>query len=252
MHNSLLCTFPLLVALAACSSSDSSSEAAASSDPQQASKAKLRVPVGSPVLIDSSDYVMYPLSLNEIVTEAKDEYGGSYSGRTTTYWNILFYNLRSNESHLLSPNKLVISSYAGQDTEHSSDSEDSHKAYSRTYAADKLLYFSATSTDFNHDGQLTNADPTYLFISEKSGNNFRQISPDSLHVTGWEIQRNAGKVLLQATQDSNHNRKFDEGDESIPYVYDIATEQPASRAFTPALMDKLRTQFQQQWPKQPK
>ena len=247
MNNGLLYALPLLAALAACSSNDASSEAGASSVAQQAVKAKLRIPVGDPVLIDSSDYVMYPLSLTEIVTETKDEYGGSYSERATTYWNILFYNPKSKQSHLLTPEKLVINSYRGQNSGNSSDSDASHKAYFRTYAADKLLYFSATSTDFNHDGQLTDTDPTYLFISDKSGENFQQISPDSLHVTGWEIQRNTGKILLQAMQDSNHDRKFGEGDESIPYVYDIATKQPAYRAFSPALMDKLRTQFQQQW-----
>jgi hypothetical protein len=252
MNNSLLVAFPLLAALAACSSNDASSEATASSVAQQAIKAKLHIPVGSSVLIDSSDYVMYPLSLSEIVTEEKDEYGSSYSERATTYWNILFYNPRSNQSHLLTSEKLVISSYAGQNLGNSSDSDGSRKAYLRTYAADKLLYFSATTTDFNHDGQLTDTDPTYLFISDKSGENFRQVSPDSLHVTGWEIQRNTGKILLQTTQDSNHDRKFGEGDESVPYVYDIATKQPAYRAFSPALMDKLRTQFQRQWPKQRK
>nr|GFD13372.1 hypothetical protein [Tanacetum cinerariifolium] len=173
MNNGLLYAFPLLVALAACSSNDASSEAAAGSVAQQAVKARLRIPVGDPVLIDSSDYVMYPLSLNEIVTEEKDEYGGSYSGRTTTYWNILFYNLRSNQSHLLTPRKLIISSYTGQNSGNSSDSDDSHKAYLRASAADKFLYFSATTTDFNHDGQLTDADPSYLFISDKSGENFR-------------------------------------------------------------------------------
>jgi hypothetical protein len=249
MNNGLLYVLPLLAALAACSSDDASSEATASNVTQQAVKAKIRIPVGDPVLIDSSDYVLYPLSLTEIVTEGKDEYSGSYSERATTYWNILFYNPRSQQSQLLTPRKLVISSYTGQNSGNSSDSDGSHKAYLRTYAADKLLYFFATSTDFNHDGQLTNADPTYLFISDKSGKNFRQVSPDSLHVTGWEIQRNTGKILLQATQDSNHDRKFGEGDESIPYVYDIATKQPAYRAFSPVLMDKLRTQFQRQWPK---
>jgi hypothetical protein len=250
MNNGLLYALPLLVALAACSSKDASSEVATSSVAQQAVKAKLRIPVGDPVLIDSSDYVMYPLSLTEIVTEEKAEYGGSYSERATTYWNILFYNPRNNQSHLLTPEKLVISSYAGQNSGNSSDSDGSQKAYLRASAADKLLYFSATTTDFNHDEQLTDTDPTYLFISDKSGEDFRQVSPDSLHVTGWEIQRNTGKILLQATQDSNHDRKFCEGDESIPYVYDIATKQPAYRAFSPALIDKLRTQFQQQWPKQ--
>lgn len=251
MSNSLRYTLQLLLALAACSTNDATSEATASSVAQQAIKAKLRIPVGNPVLIDSSDYVMYPLSLNELVTEEKDEYGSSSYGRATTYWNILFYNPRSNQSHLLTSQKLLIASYAGQNSSNSSDSEGPHTNSLRVYAADKLLYFSAITTDFNHDGQLTDTDPTYLFTSDKAGKNFRQISPDSLHVTGWDIQRNTGKILLQTTQDSNHDRRFGDGDESIPYVYDVAAQQPAHRVFSPALMDKLSTQFKLQWPKKP-
>ena len=226
-------------------------ERRASSAAQQAAQAKLRIPVGDPVLIDSSDYVLYPLSLSEIVTEEKDEYGSSSYGRTTTYWNILFYNPRSSQSHLLTSQKLLITSYTGQNLGNSSDSDGRHTKDFHVYAADKLLYFSATTTDFNQDGQLTDADPIYLFSSDKAGENFRQISPDSLHVTGWEIQRNTGKILLKTTQDSNHDRKFGDGDESIPYVYDLATQQPAHRIFGPAFMQQLSIKFQQQWPKKP-
>ncbi|RZK15942.1 MAG: hypothetical protein EOO56_21695 [Hymenobacter sp.] len=165
MNNGLLFALPLIAALAACSSNDAYSEATASSVAQQAVKAKLHIPVGNPVLIDSSDYVMYPLSLTEIVTEEKDEYGSSSYGRATTYWNVLFYNPRSKQSHLLTSQKLIISSYAGQNSENSSDSDGSRKAYLRASAADKLLYFSANSTDFNHDGRNNLLRPMEFLLS---------------------------------------------------------------------------------------
>lgn len=245
------CLFLLLAALAACSSDASSQRGAATGAPQLAAAEQLRIPLDGPVFIDSSAYVMYPLSLGEIETEgSSDDSSIKYSRASTPfYWNILFYNLKSGQSHLLGKQKMVIHSYSGQETSNSSEASDA--GYPRVYAAKELLYFAVTTVDFNHDGQLTSEDPSYLFISAKDGNHFRQISPDSLHVTGWEIHQGTGKILLQTVQDSNHDRKFGAGDENIPYVYDIATQQPARRLFSPAFMQQLRTQFRRQWPKKP-
>lgn len=244
------CWFYLLLlgALAACSTHDDTRPPAAGSPAQLGPAPQLPIPVSAPVLIDSSEYVMYPLSLSEIVLETEGEYGSS-SSRETTYWNILFYNPRNNQYHLLSNRKLFIQSFTGQES--GSLSGGLSRGSIRVYAADKLLYFSIVTTDFNHDGQLTSADPTYLFTSDKAGKNFRQISPDSLHVAGWEVQQSTGNVLIQMVQDSNHDRKFGDEDESIPYVYNLANKQPARRIFSAGYMKQLSTQFGRQWPKKP-
>ncbi|RZK30717.1 MAG: hypothetical protein EOO63_06020 [Hymenobacter sp.] len=244
---------PLLSALAACSSYDDSRAPATDSPTPLITATPSHIPVSEPVLIDSSDYVMYPLSLGEIETEDESLFGSrirySSNGREATYWNILFYNPNRDQYHLLSSRKLLIRSFTGQES--GNLSSHLHNRNVRGYAADNLLYYSIIITDFNHDGQLTQADPTYLFTSDKAGQNFRQISPDSLQVVGWDIQKNTGNILINTVQDSNHNRKFDDDDESIPYIYNLTKQQPARRAFSSDFMKQLSTQFKQQWPKKP-
>lgn len=244
---------PLLGALAACSTHDDARASATNSPAPLVAATSPHIPMSEPVLIDSSEYVLYPLSLGEIVSEDETPFGSrirySSSGRETTYWNIVFYNPSSDQRHLLSSQKLLIRSFTGQES--GSLSVRLRNRNIRGYVADNLLYYSIISADFNHDGQLTSADPTYLFTSDKEGRNFRQISPDSLHVVGWDIQKNTGNILINAVQDSNHNRKFDDDDESIPYVYNLTKQQPARRAFSSDFMKQLNTRFKQQWPKKP-
>lgn len=238
------CCLALVAALTACST-DSATSPTRTATPPAAAQLPSALPGAE--LIDSSDYVLYPLTLSETLTEESGEYGSS-SNRSSAYWNIVFSNVRTGESHLLSEaKKMLILAYTGTGLANSSGNLTKEKA--RPKAADQLLYYSVVTDDFNHDGKLTSEDATYLFISDKAGNHLRQLSPDSLHVSGWQIQRTTGKILLQTVADSNHDRRFGTADESIPYVVDVATGQPATRAISPEFMQRLKLKFQQQWPK---
>jgi hypothetical protein len=237
----------LLSCLAGCSSENATSSTVTAT--QQGTPAHPHISLTNLKLIKGSDYVMYPLTLSETITEG---YGGSYSSesRVTDYWNIVFYNAKSGESHLLSEAKrLLILSYSDSESDNSDDNLSKEKPH--TNAADDLLYYSVISDDFNHDGKLTSDDATYLFVSDKSGSHFRQISPDSLHVSSWHIQQTTGKILLQTTADSNHDRRFADADEHIPYIYDVATGQPAARVISSDAAQQLILKFQQQWPQKP-
>jgi hypothetical protein len=249
----------LLGATVACSS-NSQSEATATANATAAQRrqaiAQLRIPFANPVLLDSSALVLYPLPLHELVTEQNSSYGSSGYSRQDTYWNILFHNTRSTETYLLDTSrKMVIQSYyisEAYGNRIDNDAEASSNKNSALSITDRLIFYSVTLADTNRDGDLTSDDATYLFTSDKAGKDFRQISPDSLHVTNWEIQKSTGKVLLQTTRDSDHNRQFGNEDEVIPYLYDPATRQPASRLFAPAIIKQVKTVFQSKWENTPK
>ena len=190
---------------------------------------------------------MYPLTLSETITEESGSYGNS-ENRTAYYWNIVFYDTRTGESHLLSETKrLLILSYSGNEPDKPAANLSQGKPL--TNAADDLLYYSVVSDDFNHDGKLTSDDATYLFVSDKAGRHFRQLSPDSLHVSSWHTQQTTGKILLQTTAGSNHDRRFADADEHIPYIYDVITGQSAPSVISAAFAQQLNLRFQQQWPK---
>ena len=47
------------------------------------------------------------------------------------------------------------------------------------------IFYKVSVDDYNQDKKLTSDDPEYLFVSDKEGNNFRQISPTGYNLKSW-------------------------------------------------------------------
>lgn len=211
---------------------------------------QLRLKFSEPAFIDSSHYLLYPLLLAMEEEESSGFKSRSYNS-TNLYWNIAFYNAQTGESHLLSDNrKLVIYTFqsleeaqraGAQVTVMPPGQEQGHRQ------AQALLYYSVVTDDFNRDGELTSADPSYLFVSDKAGRNFRQISPAQLHVNSWEVIQGTGKILLHASRDTNQDKQFTDEDEVVPLLYDLTTNAPAAPVFGPPMMAKMKTRFAKHW-----
>jgi hypothetical protein len=193
---------------------------------------------------------MYPLLLRR---EEDDYLGSSSGGSSSLYWNIVFYNTSTNEYHLLDEQrKMLISEYDLKENEShsrslSSSVSDMHLQEGVNQVR-KLIFYSIRTTDYNHDGVLNGLDPTYLFASDKTGHNFRQISPDSADVDEWQALDHTDKVLLQINRDTNGDNKFNSEDKLTPMIYSITTGAPAKEVFSPEFKDKAKQQLNAQWP----
>lgn len=168
----------------------------------------------NPTVLDSSDWVLYPLTLEELEETEKGFKSSSY-GRQYAYWNVAFYNTKTKQTRLLSDSlKMLITSisqkndaitYSGQRTEENKG----------------LIYYSIATNDFNKDGRLNSDDPKYLFISDLSGQNFKQVSPDNFDLIHWQTILESNKILIQARKDTCKDKEFDEKDETVSFIYDI-------------------------------
>ncbi|MBS1598176.1 MAG: hypothetical protein JST75_08120 [Bacteroidetes bacterium] len=220
---------------------------------QKAKLDKLKLDFNRPVIIDSSVYVMYPLALERSEESGSGFSSGSY-GRPTTYWNILFYNTATGEYHLLNDTlKMAIYSYnpRNADANASSSSFDFDDFLISGYnRVDRLLYFSITTTDFNKDGKLNSDDPNYLFITDKAGRHFKQVSPNNMNVSSWETIKATNKILMMVTRDTNGDNKFDDNDESFPLVYDLTKNTTSSEMFPEDFKMTLKKKLDKQWTKQ--
>ena len=214
---------------------------------------KIILDFNQPVFIDSSVYVMYPLTL-----QAGDDPVGSYgssSGRPTTYWNIIFYNTATGEYHLLDDTlKMAIYSYNPRNASSGTSSSSSSFGFddimeSGYNQVDRLMYFSITTHDFNHDGKLNSEDPNYLYVADKSGRHFKQISPVNLNVNSWETIKSANRILMMVTKDSNGDKKFNEQDETFPLVYDLTKNTTSTEIFNADFKTKLKKQLDEKWMK---
>lgn len=198
------------------------------------------------VQIDSSEYVMYPLA-----NKQQDDDSGSFISKdrgTNTYWNIIFYNTATKKSHLLNDSKkMVIVSYNQDNSDSYSSGKSKYQSLDITQVK-SYIFYSVITTDFNKDGRLDYHNPAYLFISDKQGNNFKQISPDYKNVVNWQLIEKSGAVLFNTVTDKNNDKVFDEKDVTIPYTYDLKTGKPAEEVFPAEFSEMVNKAHNKQWP----
>ncbi len=194
----------------------------------------------NPTVLDSSEWIMYPLTLEELEETEKGFSSSSY-GRDFGYWNVAFYNTQTKQARLLSNRlKMLINTI-------SPHIDAASQAGQRKEINEPIIFYSITTKDFNHDGKLNHEDPAYLFISDYTGLALKQVSPDNFELIDWQMVDGKNKVLIEARKDSNKDKKFDGDDETVSFIYDIGTqkiEQVFSDEFnlvTKKLLDKQWT-----------
>ncbi len=207
---------------------------------------KLKLDFNEPVLINSSVYVMYPLILKKSDEEEESSFSSSRY-KPTVYWNIIFYNTETGEYHLLDDTlKMAIYSYNSR-TEYTSSLSSKDFYYDGYNQVNRLIYFSIRTKDFNNDGKLNSNDPNYLFITDKAGGHFKQISPNNMNVESWKIIENTNKILLLVTKDTNGDKYFNYKDETFPLLYDMKKNTTSSEIFDNDFKTELKKQLDKQW-----
>lgn len=185
--------------------------------------------------IDSSGILIFPLTLQGA---ARDAGSFSYSSMPAYfYWNIIFLNSRTNVYHLLSERKMIIRNY--HLTYRTNDGE--------TPPLDKYIFYSVIADDFNKDGKLTEEDPAYLFISDREGNDFRQISPGNYDLQNWEFIKPSNKVIFTAKKDSDGNKKYDNKDELFTFEVAIDKRTEPGEVFSADFKNKLKIMYHKDW-----
>jgi len=199
-------------------------------------KNNLNIQTNSFSEIDSSGILMFPLSMGE-----SERDGGSLSYKempSNSYWNIIFLNSKTNEYHLLSDRKMLIRNY---DFKYSSNNNVDIAQTSRQ------IFYLITSDDLNKDKKLTDEDPKYLFVSDKEGNNFRQISPSNYDLQNWQFIKSVNKVLMTIKKDSDKNNKFDEKDEVTTFEIEMEKGTEPNEIFSSDFKNKLKILYDRDW-----
>ncbi|MGV4413894.1 hypothetical protein [Chryseobacterium sp. T1] len=201
MRNSV--TFLILILLLmSCSKNSESRNIESNTNTEETQIEKLNIQTKNFIEIDSTGILMFPLEMSENKNRDK-----SYSYKempNNGFWNILFLNSSTNDYHLLTDKKILIVEY-----DYKYGREDGVK-FSKNLP---YIFYNVRTNDYNKDKLLNEKDPVYLFISDKAGKNFRQISPDNYSVNSWKYIALNNKVVMTASKDSNNNNLFDEKDE---------------------------------------
>ena len=197
--------------------------------------------INNPTVIDSSNWVLYPLVYNEFEVTDKGFESSSYRGQHA-FWNVLFYNTETKQTRLLSDSlKMLINSI-------SPNSGTVNHSGQRTSKNERLIFYSITTTDFNEDQEINSKDPKYLFISDLSGNDFKQISPDNFNLIYWKTINRTNKILIQARRDSNNDKSYTIEDEVVSFVYDLKGEK-LKEVFDASINLKTKKLLEKHWAK---
>jgi hypothetical protein len=199
-------------------------------------KNNLNLQISSFSEIDTSGVLMFPLSMAE--TEGKRGRLSYKEMPRNRYWNIIFYNSKTKEQHLLSERKMLIERY---DYEYGSGES------SLISQTPNHIFYTIRTDDFNKDKKLTEIDPQYLFVSDKFGNNFTQVSPTNYNLNNWKYVRSSNKVILTVGKDSDKNNRFDNSDEIATFEVELGNGTEAQEIFDENFKGKLKILFDRDW-----
>lgn len=197
----------------------------------------LNIQANSFTEVDTTGVLIFPLTMGESTGRDRSSYYKEMPDNS--YWNILFVNSKTNEQHLLSEGKMLI---RGFDL---NDGQDERPAT----VASSYIFYNLVAEDLNRDKLYTEDDPDYLFISDRQGYHFRQVSPSGYDIRTWEYIKASGKVFMIVCKDSDQNYKYDNEDELAVFEADIVHGNIATEVFRDTLKGQLRKLYDQQWKK---
>lgn len=211
----------------------------APSDNNSNNNAFLNVQMSNFTEIDSSGILMFPLTMSE--SERNDDGSQLYKSMPqNSYWNIIFLDTRTNGCHLLSNKKMLIRGY---DYKYDTD------AKIELNENQKYIFYTIITEDLNGDKIFNHKDATYLFATDRYGKNLIQLSPSGYDLVNWKYIKASDKVISTARKDSNHDKKFDEGDEVVAFEFDLTKNPNPVEIFPDSLKNNLKILYDRDWKK---
>lgn len=188
--------------------------------------------------IGETGLVMFPLSLTGAARKEGKIVEYKSSSYTNGYWNVLFHDVHTGKTQLLSDQRMLISNITTEPVEKETDSPDT---------ARRNHFYSLRTEDVNKDGELSHKDPEYLFMSAMDGSDFRQVSPPGLHLRSWSRIKSANTLLMVVSRDTNKDGDYDLSDEELIYSFDLLKDKAPKEILSPDMKKRLRLLFERDW-----
>jgi hypothetical protein len=171
------------------------------------------VAYSQPMQVDSSDYFIIATLIDK-TNKAKYSFSQSGIYRTMGSWtNILFYNSKTNKTKKLFSTAPII--VGGITNNYGAFPSGSMGNNMLSGIIDNNILFMVKHDEYNNDGLIDEDDPVSIFISTKSGEGLRQITPKDMHVISWQTSRDRKTIIAKMQKDKNGDKKFTDEDEII-------------------------------------
>lgn len=187
--------------------------------------------------IDSSGWMMMKLYLNGSSVDKSDSKISLYGSRETTVcWNILFYNSRTGEQHLLTDQRIILTA------------TEAKAASDYPTALDSVILYQCITDDLNKNGQYDDNDGASLFISDRTGKHFRRITPKGLHLNHWQYIEASNSLLLTCLRDSNKDLQYKQAeDESLLFQWSLTRQDGLKPVLSKTSQQQINALIKQHW-----
>lgn len=158
---------------------------------------------GDLIIKEQSDYIMIPVSLFDQYQDKEINLNISRSyQRDKKLYNMIFYYKKTGETHTLLNKKAIINSF------------DLLELKSAGKSTKRLWLFQIIDQDTNNDNKLNNQDAIIGYISDLSGKNLQQITPNQTKIINWVVLNTQNSIFLKVLKDNNQDKQFTEADKT--------------------------------------
>jgi hypothetical protein len=141
--------------------------------------------------------------------------------------NLIFYNKFTGESRKLLDQKLHIISFS----------------IHYEFGDEPIIMYDVVKNDYNGDSLFNNSDPVMLFMSDMSGNNFIQLTPEDETYLTYFYYAESDRLLLKVSKDGDGNKAFDPYDQTIFREVDLKNPAMGETLFGEDMIQDLMDQL---------
>ncbi|MGJ5633936.1 hypothetical protein [Nostoc sp. CALU 1950] len=190
-------TTTIIIATLSFSCKSSVSRNAEQAKATEKSKPQPNLVYGDLIIKEQSDYLMIPVTLAEQNEEKGIDLKLSRSyERNNQLYNIIFYQKQDGEAHLLLNKKAIITSF------------DLLEVKAANKPTTRFWLYRIVDQDTNTDKKLSSEDATIGYLSDLSGKNLQQVTPNNTRIISWVVVPSQNAIFLKIIKDSDNNKKF--------------------------------------------
>ena len=159
---------------------------------------------GDLIIKQETEYLMIPVSIFPDVNQGGNNKGSLYSGSLSrssrdrkNIYNLIFYSKKDASTNTLLDKKAIIKSF------------DLIEKKTIGQPVKRFWLYRIIEEDTNKDKKLDYRDATIGYLSDLSGRNLQQITPDNTQLNDWNIVQSTGAIFLEITKDTDNDKKYD-------------------------------------------
>ncbi|MBD2415807.1 hypothetical protein FACHB389_27430 [Nostoc calcicola FACHB-389] len=162
---------------------------------------------GNLIIKEQSDYLMIPVNLPDQYQEKESNLSlsRSYERNNQLLYNLIFYRKQDGEAHLLLNKKAIINSF------------DLLEIKATDKPITRVWLYRIIDQDTNTDKKINSEDAIVGYISDLSGKNLQQITPNNTQIINWVVLPSQNAIFLKILKDSNNDKKFT-GEDNTNFV----------------------------------